>query len=76
VSAPVFWPIVIGIDGLWTWWNKPRRRLPELKITPAVVAGVVIYSIIAPLFGASLLLFFAGDWLGRRVGAPSSFPRP
>ena len=59
--------LVISIAGLWMWWNKPRRRLPELKITPAVVAGVVIYSIIAPLFGASLLLFFAGDWLVRRL---------
>ncbi|MER0087412.1 PepSY domain-containing protein [Corynebacterium sp. KPL3927] len=59
--------LVISIAGLWMWWNKPRRRLPELKITPVVVAGVVIYSIIAPLFGASLLLFFAGDWLVRRL---------
>nr|WP_278722422.1 PepSY domain-containing protein [Corynebacterium accolens] len=59
--------LVISIAGLWTWWKKPRRSLPELKITPTVVAGVVIYSIIAPLFGASLLLFFAGDWVVRRL---------
>lgn len=62
--------LVVSIAGLWMWWIKPRRSLPELKITPAVLAGVVAYSIIAPLFGASLLLFFLGDWIVRRVRAP------
>ena len=62
--------LVVSIAGLWMWWKKPRRSLPELKITPAVLAGVVAYSIIAPLFGASLLLFFVGDWIVRRLRAP------
>lgn len=62
--------LVVSIAGLWMWWKKPRRSLPELKITPAVLAGVVAYSIIAPLFGASLLLFFLGDWFVRRLRAP------
>ena len=62
--------LVVSGAGLWMWWIKPRRGLPELKITPAVLAGVVAYSIIAPLFGASLLLFFLGDWFVRRVRAP------
>ena len=62
--------LVVSIAGLWMWWKKPRRSLPELKITPAVLAGVVAYSIIAPLFGASLLLFFLGDWIVRRLRAP------
>lgn len=62
--------LVVSIAGLWMWWKKPRRSLPELKITPAVLAGVVAYSIIAPLFGVSLLIFFLGDWLVRRLRAP------
>ena len=62
--------LVVSIAGLWMWWKKPRRSLPELKITPAVLAGGVAYSIIAPLFGASLLLFFVGDWIVRRLRAP------
>ena len=62
--------LVVSIAGLWMWWKKPRRSLPELKITPAVLAGAVAYSIIAPLFGASLLLFFVGDWIVRRLRAP------
>lgn len=62
--------LVVSIAGLWMWWIKPRRSLPELKITPAVLAGVVAYSIIAPLFGVSLLIFFLGDWLVRRLRAP------
>lgn len=62
--------LVVSIAGLWMWWKKPRRSLPELKITPAVLAGVVAYSIIAPLFGASLLLFFVGDWIVRCLRAP------
>lgn len=62
--------LVVSGAGLWMWWIKPRRSLPELKITPAVLAGVVAYSIIAPLFGASLLIFFLGDWIVRRVRAP------
>ena len=62
--------LVVSIAGLWMWWIKPRRNLPELKITPAVLAGVVAYSIIAPLFGASLVIFFLGDWIVRRVRAP------
>lgn len=62
--------LVVSIAGLWMWWKKPRRSLPELKITPAVLAGVVAYSLIAPLFGASLLLFFVGDWIVRRLRAP------
>ena len=62
--------LVVSIAGLWMWWIKPRRSLPELKITPAVLAGVVAYSIIAPLFGASLLLFFLGDWIVRCLRAP------
>ncbi|MCG7240340.1 MULTISPECIES: PepSY-associated TM helix domain-containing protein [Corynebacterium] len=62
--------LVVSIAGLWMWWKKPRRSLPELKITPAVLAGVVAYSIIAPLFGVSLLLFFVGDWIVRRLRAP------
>ncbi|WP_408933309.1 PepSY-associated TM helix domain-containing protein [Corynebacterium marquesiae] len=62
--------LVVSGAGLWMWWIKPRRSLPELKITPAVLAGVVAYSIIAPLFGASLLLFFLGDWFVRRLRAP------
>ena len=62
--------LVVSIAGLWMWWKNPRRSLPELKITPAVLAGAVAYSIIAPLFGASLLLFFVGDWIVRRLRAP------
>lgn len=62
--------LVVSIAGLWMWWKKPRRSLPELKITPAVLAGAVAYSLIAPLFGASLLLFFVGDWIVRRLRAP------
>ncbi|MDV2426129.1 PepSY domain-containing protein [Corynebacterium sp. CTNIH16] len=62
--------LVVSGAGLWMWWIKPRRSLPELKITPAVLAGVVAYSVIAPLFGASLLLFFLVDWIVRRVRAP------
>jgi len=62
--------LVVSIAGLWMWWKKPRRSLPELKITPAVLAGGVAYSIIAPLFGVSLLIFFLGDWLVRRLRAP------
>lgn len=62
--------LVVSIAGLWMWWKKPLRSLPELKITPAVLAGVVAYSIIAPLFGVSLLIFFLGDWLVRRLRAP------
>lgn len=62
--------LVVSIAGLWMWWKKPRRSLPELKIPPAVLAGAVAYSIIAPLFGASLLLFFVGDWIVRRLRAP------
>ena len=62
--------LVVSGAGLWMWWTKPRRGLPELKMTPAVLAGVVAYSIIAPLFGASLLLFFVGDWIVRRLRAP------
>ena len=62
--------LVVSIAGLWMWWIKARRSLPELKFTPAVLAGVVAYSIIAPLFGASLLLFFLVDWIVRRVRAP------
>jgi len=62
--------LVVSIAGLWMWWKKPRRSLPELKIPPAVLAGVVAYSIIAPLFGVSLLIFFLGDWLVRRLRAP------
>lgn len=62
--------LVVSIAGLRMWWIKPRRGLPELKITPAVLAGVVAYSIIAPLFGASLMIFFLGDWFVRRLRAP------
>ena len=62
--------LVVSGAGLWMWWTKPRRGLPELKITPAVLAGVVAYSIIAPLFGASLVIFFLGDWIVRRLRAP------
>ena len=62
--------LVVSGAGLWMWWIKPRRSLPELKIPPAVLAGVVAYSVIAPLFGASLLLFFLVDWIVRRVRAP------
>lgn len=62
--------LVVSIAGLWMWWIKARRSLPELKFTPAVLAGVVAYSIIAPLFGASLLLFFLGDWIVRCLRAP------
>ena len=62
--------LVVSIAGLRMWWIKPRRGLPELKITPAVLAGVVAYSIIAPLFGASLVIFSLGDWIVRRLRAP------
>ena len=62
--------LVVSIAGLRMWWIKPRRGLPELKITPAVLAGGVAYSIIAPLFGASLVIFFLGDWIVRRLRAP------
>ncbi|WKE51081.1 PepSY domain-containing protein [Corynebacterium tuberculostearicum] len=62
--------LVVSGAGLWMWWTKPRRGLPELKITPAVLAGVVAYSIIAPLFGASLVIFFLGDWVVRWLRAP------
>ena len=62
--------LVVSGAGLWMWWIKPRRGLPELKITPAVLAGVVAYSIVAPLFGASLMIFFLGDWIVRRLRAP------
>lgn len=62
--------LVVSGAGLWMWWIKPRRGLPELKITPAVLAGVVAYSIIAPLFGASLVIFFLGDRIVRRLRAP------
>ena len=62
--------LVVSGAGLWMWWTKPRRGLPELKMTPAVLAGVVAYSIIAPLFGASLVIFSLGDWIVRRLRAP------
>ena len=31
--------LVVSIAGLWMWWIKARRSLPELKFTPAVLAG-------------------------------------
>ncbi len=48
--------------GLWMWFSRPKRALQHLKVSPALVVGAVLYSIIAPLFGASLVLFtFSAD---------------
>lgn len=59
--------LAVTLLGVWMWFCRPRRSLPALKASPALIAGAVAYSILAPLFGASLVLFFAVDWAVRRI---------
>ena len=59
--------LAVSVMGLWMWFSRPKRALQHLKFSPALVVGAVLYSIIAPLFGASLVLFFLVDWAVQRA---------
>lgn len=59
--------LAVSVMGLWMWFSRPKRALQHLKLSPALVVGAVLYSIIAPLFGASLVLFFLVDWAVQRA---------
>ena len=60
--------LVVSIAGLWMWWIKPRRSLPELNY-PAVLAGWWLLDHRAALWRFAVALFL-GDWIVRRVRAP------
>ena len=59
--------LVMTILGLKMYFDRGRRFAGPQKVSGWFLAGVVAYSIIAPLFGASLLLFVALDWAWRRL---------
>jgi len=62
------------ITGIWMWWERrPRgttgfpRRVTGGKLPIWVVAATVLFCILLPTVGASLIVILAGDWLFRRL---------
>lgn len=76
--------LALSWTGLKLWFKRGRRFAGPQKLSPWVVAFVVLYSIIAPLFGLSILVFWLVDTLYQRLkparktsaGRPADQPSP
>jgi len=80
LATKVLWLIAVlvlaalPVTGLWMWWQRrPRGRLglprrPALRLPWWVVGCVLALAAVLPLFGASVVVVLAGEWLVRRGG--------
>jgi len=63
--------ILLSLAGVAMWWKrKPvaNKQLPSLHpVSPALKGMLVIAAITMPLFGASLILVLAGEFVAKRL---------
>lgn len=71
--------IAIIIRGYAMWFGRGRGRRPgrlplptkwrdiRPSVAAAIIVALVAYSVIAPLFGITLVLFAVADWVWRKV---------
>jgi uncharacterized iron-regulated membrane protein len=63
----------LPVTGLWMWWQRrPRGRtgLPrrlDVRVSRWVTAGVVGLAVLLPVFGASVVLILAAEWVVRTL---------
>ena len=76
--------LAVTFAGYRMWFLRGRGRTPGrlpapagvARLSPRVLAGwlafLVVYSLIAPLFGISLVVFLLGDWAWRTIRGKKS----